>query len=218
MTPTVYHYSLENEEVSLQEAQSASMQIIQDTFSANINNVQIKENDIETEEKLSKVTFSWQDMLFFWGKYVWIIGMCTLLIYNSISYGKMRKRTATAIPLKDNIYVLDENVSPFVMGIVSPKIYIPSKLSEKEQEYIILHERIHIKRLDYVIKLLASIALSIHWFNPLVWVSYILFCKDIEMACDERVVQFMELDERKLYSSALLRCSTNRPHYAAFIL
>lgn len=207
MTPTVYHYSLENEKVSLQEAQSASMQIIQDTFSANINNVQIKENDIETEEKLSKVIFSWQDMLFFWGKYVWIIGMCTLLIYNSISYGKMRKRTATAIPLKDNIYVLDENVSPFVMGIVSPKIYIPSKLSEKEQEYIILHERIHIKRLDYVIKLLASIALSIHWFNPLVWPAFILSSKDMEMSCDEAVIRKLGQEIKADYADSLLSFS-----------
>lgn len=204
MTPIAYHYSLENEEVSLQEAQSASMQIIQDTFSANTNNAQIKENDIDTEEKLSKVTFSWRDMFVFWGKYVWIIGMCTLLIYNSISYMKMRKRTATAIPLKKNIYVLDENVSPFVMGIVSPKIYIPNSLSEIEQEYIILHERIHIKRMDYIIKLLASIALSIHWFNPLVWLAFVLSSKDMEMSCDEAVIRKLGQEIKADYANSLL--------------
>lgn len=207
MIPIAYHYLLENEEVSLQEAQSASMQIIQDTFSENINNAQMKENDIGTEEKLSKVTFSWQEMFVFWGKYVWIIGMCTLLIYNSISYMKMCKRTATAIRLKENIYVLDENVSPFVMGFVSPKIYIPNSLSEIEQEYIILHERIHIKRMDYIIKLLASIAFSIHWFNPLVWSAFILSGKDMEMSCDEAVIRKLGQDIKADYANSLLSFS-----------
>ena len=162
---------------------------------------------MHTDEVAKDATFSWQDMIIFWGKYVWIIGMCVLFIYNGIGYVKMRKRTDTAITLKENIYVLDENISPFVMGIISPKIYIPNHLNVQEQEYIILHERIHIKRFDHVIKLLAGIAVSIHWFNPLVWLAFVLSSKDMEMSCDEAVIRKLGEDIKADYAESLLSFS-----------
>ena len=214
MTPTSYHYSLENEELSLQEAGIASAQTIQDMFTENADNVQVEDVDVtvdsngtNADENESAVVLSWQDMLIFWGKYVWLIGVCVLLIYNSISYVRMRKRTATAIPLKENIYVLEANVSPFVIGIISPKIFIPSSLSETEQEYIILHEQTHIKRLDHIIKVLASIALCIHWFNPLVWLAFVLSGKDMEMSCDEAVIRKLGPEIKADYAKSLLSFS-----------
>ncbi|MDY4221428.1 MAG: M56 family metallopeptidase [Candidatus Faecousia sp.] len=103
----------------------------------------------------------------------------------------------------------------FVLGFVKPKIYIPSGMSGDTKKQILSHERTHLEKGDHWIKMIGFVALALHWFNPLVWIAYVLLCKDIEIACDQRVVQFMELDERKAYSSALLQCSTNRVHYAA---
>lgn len=208
MTSISYHYSLESEQLSLNEAQNVSMQMLLDTFTRNGEFNQIEEFD--SNEKTSEITFSWSDMFVFWGKYIWMIGMCVLFIYNSIAYMKMCRRTATAIPLKENIYVLDENISPFVMGILLPKIYIPSGQNEKEQEYIILHERIHIKRMDHIIKLLASVALSMHWFNPLVWLAFILSSKDMEMSCDEAVIRKLGQVIKADYADLLLSFSVER--------
>ena len=98
---------------------------------------------------------------------------------------------------------------------MKPKIYIPTGKSGDTKQQILAHERTQLYKGDHGIKMIGFLALALHWFNPLVWIAYVLLCKDIEIACDQRVVQFMELDERKAYSSALLQCSTNRVHYAA---
>lgn len=112
-------------------------------------------------------------------------------------------------------YESDQIETAFVLGFFKPKIYIPSGMSPAARTQILAHERTHLEKGDHWIKVIAFLALALHWFNPLVWVAYLMLCKDIEIACDERVVQFMELDERKQYASALLQCSTNRIYYAA---
>lgn len=121
---------------------------------------------------------------------------------------KIRKKVSVSIPFKENIYITDETVSPFVMGIFRPRIYLPDGLGEKEQEYIILHEKFHIRRLDHMVKPMAFAALCIHWFNPFVWVAFILFCKDMEMSCDEAVIKKMGENIRADYSVSLLALST----------
>jgi beta-lactamase regulating signal transducer with metallopeptidase domain len=128
--------------------------------------------------------------------YLWLLGIVTLLVYSAISLLKLHRKLVSAILLRDNIYLADYITSPFVIGFFFPKIYIPSSLSDREQEYILLHEQYHIRRLDHVIKLLAFVALCIHWFNPLVWLSFILSGKDMEMSCDEAVIRKMGKDIR----------------------
>ena len=120
---------------------------------------------------------------------VWLAGIGVLVTYSVVSLIRLRRKLVGAVPLRDNIYLADYIDSPFVMGIFPPKIYLPSSLSEQEQGYIILHEQHHIRRLDHVIKGVAFLALCIHWFNPLVWVAFILSSKDMEMSCDEAVVK-----------------------------
>ena len=142
--------------------------------------------------------------------YLWLLGIVTLLVYSAISLLKLRRNLVSAILLRDNIYLADYITTPFVIGFFFPKIYIPSSLSDSELEYILLHEQYHIRRLDHLIKLLAFVALCIHWFNPLVWLSFILSGKDMEMSCDEAVIRKMGEGIRGDYMTSLLSLTTGR--------
>lgn len=145
---------------------------------------------------------------------VWIALAAAISAYSIGSYIHLRRRVFDAVKVPGG-WESDRIETAFVLGFIKPKIYIPTGMPQQTQKQILAHERTHLEKGDHWIKMIGFVALAIHWFNPLVWVSYILLCKDIEMACDERVVQFMELSERKEYSSALLRCSTTKAHYAA---
>ena len=138
----------------------------------------------------------------------WIVGIAGMLLYSGISYLKIRKKVRIAVPLRSNIWIADDIKSPFVIGFLKPKIYLPNNLGEQEQEYIILHEQHHIRRLDHVIKTLAFLALTIHWFNPLVWIAFVLACKDMEMSCDEAVIRKIGENVRADYSASLLTLAT----------
>ena len=138
----------------------------------------------------------------------WLIGMAVMVLYSGISYLKIRRMVRIAVPLRENIWIADDIKSPFVIGFINPKIYLPNNLGEQEQEYIILHEQHHIRRFDHVIKVLAFLALTIHWFNPLVWIAFVLACKDMEMSCDEAVIRKLGSDVRADYSASLLTLAT----------
>lgn len=140
----------------------------------------------------------------------WMAGAALMAGYSVVSMLLLRRRLIGAVPLRDHIYLADHINSPFVLGVLRPKIYLPSTLSPEEQKYIILHEQYHIKRLDHLAKLLAFLALCIHWFNPLVWLSFFLAQKDMEMSCDEAVLQKMGSHIRADYSASLLSLSTGR--------
>ena len=140
----------------------------------------------------------------------WMAGMALMAVYSVLSMLRLRRRLVEAVPLRDNIYLADHIASPFVLGVLRPKIYLPSTLSAEEQKYIILHEQYHIKRLDHLVKLLAFFALCIHWFNPLVWLFFFLAQKDMEMSCDEAVLQTLGGHIRADYSASLLSLSTGR--------
>lgn len=146
--------------------------------------------------------------------FVWVAVAMIIAAYSFWSYVHLRKKVHDAVPVPGG-WESDQIDTAFVLGFIKPKIYIPTGMSENTRDQILAHERTHLDKGDHWIKMVGFLALALHWFNPLVWVSYILLCKDIEMACDERVVQFMELDERKAYSAALLKCSTKQVHYAA---
>lgn len=141
---------------------------------------------------------------------VWFAGMFLLVVMNLVSLMKLKRKTAACLKIKDNIYIADEIDTPFCLGFVHPKIFLPSNLQDKEMAYIIIHEQTHIRRKDHIIKVLAFVALIIHWFNPLVWVAFILASKDIEMSCDETVLRKMKGDIRQDYCMSILQLATRR--------
>lgn len=142
--------------------------------------------------------------------YLWIAGVLAMSIYAVISYMRLHKKLVTASPLRKNIYLVDDISSPFVLGLFRPKIYLPSSLTEQEHPYIIQHEQYHIRRLDHVAKALAFVALCIHWFNPLVWLAFLLASKDMEMSCDEAVIQKMGDSILADYATSLLHLATGK--------
>ena len=145
---------------------------------------------------------------------LWLFGIMAMLVYSAASLYLLRVKLIGAVRLRDNIYLADHIATPFVIGVIRPKIYLPSTLSERERDYIILHERTHIRRLDHIAKLVSFFALSVHWFNPLVWVTFILSGKDMEMSCDEAVMKKMDGDIRADYSASLLSLATGRKIFA----
>ena len=135
-------------------------------------------------------------MLIFIGTIIWGCGILAMLVYFIFSFIKLKRSLIAARTLRDNIYLADHIPTPFVMGFLRPKIYLPSSLSQNEQEHIIRHEMCHIKRFDHITRIVAFIALSIHWFNPFVWLAFVLSGKDMEMSCDEMVMKTMDSDIR----------------------
>ena len=146
---------------------------------------------------------------------LWLAGMAALLVHALVSAGKLKKKLATAILLRDNIYESEFVDSPFLFGVVQPNIYLPMHMDEGTAAHVIAHERAHLARRDHWWKVLGYLVLALHWFNPLVWAAYILFCRDIELACDEKVVKGLDGAARADYSQALLSCAAPRRAVAA---
>ena len=141
---------------------------------------------------------------------IWLAGIVVLLSYSVISYIKIKRQLLTATLVKDNIYESDQIGTAFVCGFIHPKIYVPLGVGEADLSYILEHERTHIRRRDYLIKPLSFFALILHWFNPLMWLSFALMSRDMEMSCDESVLQKMSQDAKGGYSSSLLSLSVKR--------
>lgn len=147
--------------------------------------------------------------------FIWAAGCVILLLYAVCSYILLRRKTGAAFNNGENIYICDDIDTPFILGTLSPKIYIPSLLTEEERGYVIAHEKAHLKRLDCVWKPLGFILLAVYWFNPLSWVAYILLCRDIELACDERVIADKDIEYKKQYAMTLLNCSSPKKMVSA---
>jgi beta-lactamase regulating signal transducer with metallopeptidase domain len=146
---------------------------------------------------------------------VWIAGMMALLLYAAVNYIHLRRRVAEAVPLRDNLWQSEVVTSPFVLGFFRPRIYLPFGIEEESMAFVVTHENEHISHRDHWIKPIGFLLLVIYWFNPLIWLAYVLLCRDIELACDERVVRQMSVDYKKAYSKALLTCSISRRSIAA---
>ncbi len=141
---------------------------------------------------------------------VWMIVMLGLMLYAAISSFLLRRKISESIPLRDNVRLCDCIATPFLLGIFRPQIYLPFSLSEEDAKYAIAHERAHWKRHDHWWKLLGFLLLTVYWFHPLMWVAYILLCRDIELACDENVIRQLGAGSKKSYSNALINCSVPR--------
>lgn len=146
---------------------------------------------------------------------IWIVGVVSLLGYAGISAWRLKRKTAASIEIEEGVLECDEVKSPFILGVFRPKIYIPSSMSKKTLSYVLAHERAHLARRDQLWKPLGFLILTVYWFNPLCWVAYILLCRDIEMACDEKVIRKMKRQSTAEYSQALLNCSLRRSSIAA---
>ncbi len=203
-------YTLSEESISVLGASEAVYRAVGDALNGGLGSQHIRTTE-QTEYGMTKyVTTDWWSVWILFGKYVWVTGVAVMLLYSVVSYWRIRKKLAVVVPLQDNIYLADDIQSPVVVGLFRPKIYLPCHLGEREQAYIILHEQYHIKRFDHITKVLAFLALSLHWFNPLVWVAFVLASQDMEMSCDEAVIHKVGGDIRAEYSASLLTLATGR--------
>ena len=142
--------------------------------------------------------------------WVWLIGLGAMLLYALVSYLRLRRRVSVSLPIQDHIYLCDAISSPFILGVVKPHIYLPSGLDEVQRQNVLSHERAHLARRDHWWKPLGFALLAVYWFNPVLWLAYALLCRDIELACDERVIRTMDESAVKTYSTVLLACSMLR--------
>lgn len=142
--------------------------------------------------------------------WVWLIGLGAMLLYALVSYLRLRRRVSVSLCLRENIYLCDAISSPFILGVVKPRIYLPSGLDEVQRQNVLSHERAHLARRDHWWKPLGFALLAVYWFNPVLWLAYALLCRDIELACDERVIRTMDESAVKTYSTVLLACSMPR--------
>lgn len=142
--------------------------------------------------------------------YVWLFGVIAMLIYSLVSYLRLRRRVRVSLCQQNNVYLCDTIDTPFILGLIKPRIYLPSRMAETQMPLVIAHEKAHLRRGDHLWKPLGFALLAVYWFNPLAWIAYILLCRDIELACDERVTKDLKQEEKQAYSETLLVCSTTR--------
>ena len=142
--------------------------------------------------------------------YVWIVGVAAMLIYMLVTYLRTRNKVTEAVKIEGSVYECDHVNTPFILGIIRPRIYLPSSMNEADRVFVIAHEKAHLRRLDHLWKPLGFLLLTVYWFNPLLWLGYILLCRDIELACDEKVIKELGTDIKKQYSETLINCSVPR--------
>ena len=164
-------------------------------------------------EHFSAVPTASVNPLYVWTEiagWVWLIGLGAMLLYALVSYLRLRRRVSVSLPIQDHIYLCDAISSPFILGVVKPHIYLPSGLDEVQRQNVLAHEQAHLARRDHWWKPLGFALLAVYWFNPVLWLAYTLLCRDIELACDERVIRTMDESAVKTYSTVLLACSMPR--------
>lgn len=164
-------------------------------------------------EHFSAVPTASVNPLYVWTEiagWVWLIGLGAMLLYALVSYLRLRRRVSVSLPIQDHIYLCDAISSPFILGVVKPHIYLPSGLDEVQRQNVLAHEQAHLARRDHWWKPLGFALLAVYWFNPVLWLAYALLCRDIELACDERVIRTMDESAVKTYSTVLLACSMPR--------
>lgn len=168
------------------------------------------EAEIDTDTTVARV-----QIWYLYATLIWLTGMGIMGIYAVYSYLRLRLRVRLALRVQGNVWECDELDSPFILGILRPRIYLPSSLDETIREHVLAHERAHLKRLDHIWKPLGFALLTVHWFNPVMWLGYTLLCRDIELACDEKVIQKLDKPGVRAYSEALVACSASRRYVAA---
>ena len=217
--PTNYEIDNTENNVALQQGKAGTLEISgkeKEKSEQKVSDTAYTENSVRTERKAAEGNYRVQEKLEDGGQgkrvismlcVIWGLGLTLLLFYSGISYWKLNRKVLCSIRKEENIYVADGIAVPMVMGIFCPKIYIPTGIAEKHLEYVIAHEKIHIRRKDFLTKLLAYLITCVHWFNPLVWLAHYLMAKDMEMACDEETIKRMGVEKKSEYAKALLQLS-----------
>ncbi len=172
----------------------------------NAVNPSLSEHFAATPEASVNPLYVWTEI----AGWVWLIGLGAMLLYALVSYLRLHRRVSVSLPVQDHIYLCDAISSPFILGVVKPHIYLPSGLDEVQRQNVLAHEQAHLARRDHWWKPLGFALLAVYWFNPVLWLAYTLLCRDIELACDERVIRTMDESAVKTYSTVLLACSMPR--------
>lgn len=197
------------ENVSFGSAAGAALRAVGDAANGGLGTVTVYLGKTADGYPVTTEAYHSEVWLMF-GSYLWLIGFASLLGYSIISIILLKRSLRTAVLIEGNIYEAQNLKTPFVLGFLHPNIYIPSGLSTEEKSYIILHEQTHIRSFDHLVKLASYLVLCVHWFNPLVWVAFLLMSVDMEMSCDERVLKEMDSDIKKAYSTSLLSLATGQ--------
>lgn len=197
-------YTLADQPISPAGAGIAVYRAVGDAMNGGLGVQHIPTTQTTPEGNTYYVTSSWWEVWILAGQYLWVAGAAGMALYSLTALWRLKKRLRVSVPLEKNVYLADDIPGPFVLGLVRPRIYLPPGLSAREQEYILLHERHHIRRGDPVFKALAYLALILHWFNPLVWLAFRLASQDMEMSCDEAVIRNLDPQARGDYAATLL--------------
>ena len=212
----VLPFSVESALSLIPSAETVSPAVVQfdpaPTITSGVNIIDNAVNPSLSEHFAAASTMS-VNPLYVWTEiagWVWLIGLGAMLLYALVSYLRLRRRVSVSLCVRENIYLCDAISSPFILGVVKPRIYLPSGLDEVEQQNVLSHERAHLARRDHWWKPLGFALLAVYWFNPVLWLAYTLLCRDIELACDERVIRTMDESAVKTYSTVLLACSMPR--------
>ena len=212
----VLPFSVESALSLIPSAETVSPAVVQfDPAPTITSGVSIIDNAVNPSlsEHFSAVPTASVNPLYVWTEiagWVWLIGLGTMLLYALVSYLRLRRRVRVSLPVQDHIYLCDAISSPFILGVVKPHIYLPSGLDEVQRQNVLSHEQAHLARRDHWWKPLGFALLAVYWFNPVLWLAYALLCRDIELACDERVIRTMDESAVKTYSTVLLACSMPR--------
>lgn len=209
-------FSIESALSLIPSAETVSPAVVQfDPAPTITSGVKIIDNAVNPSlsEHFAAVPTASVNPLYVWTEiagWVWLIGLGAMLLYAFVSYLRLRRRVSVSLPIQDNIYLCDAISSPFILGVVKPHIYLPSGLDEVQRQNVLAHEQAHLARRDHWWKPLGFALLAVYWFNPVLWLAYALLCRDIELACDERVIRTMDESAVKTYSTVLLACSMPR--------
>ena len=209
-------FSIESALSLIPSAETVSPAVVQfdpaPTITSGVNIIDNAVNPSLSEHFAAAPTMS-VNPLYVWtylAGWVWLIGLGAMLLYALVSYLRLRRRVSVSLCVRENIYLCDAISSPFILGVVKPRIYLPSGLDEVQRQNVLSHERAHLARRDHWWKPLGFALLAVYWFNPVLWLAYTLLCRDIELACDERVIRTMDESAVKTYSTVLLACSMPR--------
>ena len=209
-------FSIESALSLIPSAETVSPAVVQfDPAPTITSGVKIIDNAVNPSlsEHFAAVPTASVNPLYVWTEiagWVWLIGLGAMLLYALVSYLRLRRRVRVSLPVQDHIYLCDAISSPFILGVVKPHIYLPSGLDEVQRQNVLAHEQAHLARRDHWWKPLGFALLAVYWFNPVLWLAYALLCRDIELACDERVIRTMDESAVKTYSTVLLACSMPR--------
>lgn len=212
----VLPFSIESALSLIPSAETVSPAVVQfDPAPTITSGVSVIDNAVNPalSEHFSAVPTASVNPLYVWtylAGWVWLIGLGAMLLYALVSYLRLRRRVSVSLCVRENIYLCDAISSPFILGVVKPRIYLPSGLDEVQQQNVLAHEQAHLTRRDHWWKPLGFALLAVYWFNPVLWLAYTLLCRDIELACDERVIRTMDESAVKTYSTVLLACSMPR--------